>query len=306
MKKTSADFLLRFIVSDVLGLLLNPRLHVQFLRLSAGQVIATWRALRANKHWRAPIIVQPPFVGSWVVANGGITRTQSHSWFVINQRFAYDFVKETSEGDHPKQHEAFGEVVVAPARGVVVEASDEARDMRLATNGWTDWRTSDVRGNWVTIKHEAEVYSVLAHLRHGMVMVRPGQSVKPGDEIGRCGNSGHSTEPHIHFHVQSHSSFYLGIGLPVAFHRCRIGDGGEVGPAPTNAGPFFIHEGQRVTFEPQTEAPPRNLEGMRVLQPSDLWYSILLFAIAMLFEIGFVTFWVWLVGSVAGTALRDW
>lgn len=42
---------------------------------------------------------------------------------------------------------------------------------------------------------------VLAHLRSGSVEVKPGDSVSIGQGVARVGNSGNSTEPHLHMHA---------------------------------------------------------------------------------------------------------
>jgi murein DD-endopeptidase MepM/ murein hydrolase activator NlpD len=60
---------------------------------------------------------------------------------------------------------------------------------------------------------------LLAHLKRGSVRVKTGDTVKRGQEIGRCGHSGNSTEPHLHFQFQSGKSFYFSNGLPVKFSR---------------------------------------------------------------------------------------
>lgn len=62
--------------------------------------------------------------------------------------------------------------------------------------------------------------------------------MREGQVIGRCGNSGHSTEPHLHFHVQGHPSFYLAAGLPVRFAGRLIETGDRVDgfPAAHHAG----------------------------------------------------------------------
>lgn len=52
-------------------------------------------------------------------------------------------------------------------------------------------------GNHVIIEGEG-VFIALCHLKRGSVCVRPGQLVGVGDAIGACGNSGNSTEPHLH------------------------------------------------------------------------------------------------------------
>jgi murein DD-endopeptidase MepM/ murein hydrolase activator NlpD len=54
-------------------------------------------------------------------------------------------------------------------------------------------------------------------MRHGSVRVKTGQTVKRGQEIGRCGHSGNTTELHLHFQFQNGESFYFSSGLPVKF-----------------------------------------------------------------------------------------
>ena len=43
---------------------------------------------------------------------------------------------------------------------------------------------------------------VFAHMREGSVTVAPGDRVSVGDRVGEVGNSGASTEPHLHIHAQ--------------------------------------------------------------------------------------------------------
>ena len=61
-------------------------------------------------------------------------------------------------------------------------------------------------GNHVVLDLGSGEYALLAHLRRGSVRVRPGQRVRRGETLGRCGNSGNSSEPHLHFHVQDRPS----------------------------------------------------------------------------------------------------
>jgi murein DD-endopeptidase MepM/ murein hydrolase activator NlpD len=60
---------------------------------------------------------------------------------------------------------------------------------------------------------------LLAHLRRGTVRVRPGQSVRSGDQLGECGNSGNSTQPHVHVQVTDSTQWPTAKGLPLAFRR---------------------------------------------------------------------------------------
>lgn len=165
--------------------------------------------------------------GTWTVVNGSPTRERSHSWGILTQRYAYDFVvtdgdgrTHTGDGSRPEDYYCYGEPICAPADGVVVSAHDGHRDHHRA-GGWLDLLQRDVRGNWVTIEHADGEYSVCAHLKCGSVAVAPGDHVERGQPIGRCGHSGNSTEPHLHFHVQDRPNFYFGMGLPIRFDGVR-------------------------------------------------------------------------------------
>ena len=81
-------------------------------------------------------------------------------------------------------------------------------------------------GGHVVIKYAASEYSFLAHLRPGSVTVDPGQRVERGQQVGRCGHSGNSSEPHLHFQVQDHPDFATATSLPVRFDDIEIGSPG--------------------------------------------------------------------------------
>lgn len=80
-------------------------------------------------------------------------------------------------------------------RGVVRDASGVG-------TGWIDTFTPDFRGNFVVIRRAEGEYSFLAYLVPGSIRVVAGDRVARGQQIGRCGNSDHSMEPHLYFHVQ--------------------------------------------------------------------------------------------------------
>ena len=56
-------------------------------------------------------------------------------------------------------------------------------------------------GNYVMIKHDRNEYSVLAHLKRNSITVREGDIIYSQEVVGQCGNSGNSSEPHLHFQV---------------------------------------------------------------------------------------------------------
>lgn len=224
---------LRYLIAVTIWQLLNPYGLWQSVRQASGQLLAALRFLTR----KAPPPMIPfslPFDGRWQVLNGGVTRTDSHSWYILAQRYAYDFAvavegeRHAGAGHRATDYFAFGQNVLAAADGVVIAVRNDIQDYAGAGSGWIDTTTHDIRGNFVVIQHAERLYSLSAHLQAGSVLPKPGDAVRRGEFIGRCGNSGHSTEPHLHFQVQDHPDFFQAIGLPVAFTAVAsqpVGDG---------------------------------------------------------------------------------
>lgn len=96
--------------------------------------------------------------------------------------------------------------MIAPRAGTVVEAVDEIPDLEPPL------RTPDrPPGNCVAIEADGTTV-VLAHLRRGTVLVSAGEQVVAGQPLGRVGNLGNSTEPHLHIHAERD-----GVGMPLVF-----------------------------------------------------------------------------------------
>ena len=239
---------LRYHVSSTLGLL-NPRQFLQMLKQIRGQSLALLRAegaLPEADGYEQKVAYTLPFRGEWMVMNGGVTSEASHSWDLISQRYAYDFVaadqagqRHRGDGSCREDYFAYGQPVLAAADGEVVRTVERVRDAPRVGTGWVDWRSRDIGGNSVTIRHAEGEFSYSAHLIPGSVCVRPGDRVRRGQEVGRCGHSGHSTEPHLHFQVQDHPDFFRAIGLPVRF------SGAVVDGAPA-ASAVYLRAGMRV------------------------------------------------------------
>lgn len=106
---------------------------------------------------------------------------------------------------------------MAPADGEVVEVRDEYPDSEILGNGQVNCAARDIRGNYILIRHADKEYGLLAHLKHGSVRVKPGDIVRRGEHIADCGNSGYTSEPHLHSHVQDGRSFFTSMGVPIQF-----------------------------------------------------------------------------------------
>ncbi|MDF9745463.1 M23 family metallopeptidase [Natrinema salsiterrestre] len=170
-----------------------------------------------------------PFDGAWTVVNGSHEQEYSHSWFPVTQRYAYDFVVTDADGRTSPADAGFDvgsyycyeEPVLAPADGVVVDVLDS--DVEASRGGgFSHPLKRDIRGNYVVIQHAADEYSCLAHLVPGSLTVEPGERVARGREIARCGHSGNSSEPHLHFQLQDHPDFAIAAGLPIAFDDVAV------------------------------------------------------------------------------------
>lgn len=167
-----------------------------------------------------------PFEGAWTIVNGGTDKRTSHSWGIPTQRYAYDFLLTDAEGNtysgektDVKSYYCYGKAILAPADGEVVRVGGRQPDSRTFGNGQPDNRTKDLRGNFVIIKHGVNEYSFLAHLKPGSILVKEGQKVIREERIALCGNSGNTSEPHIHFHLQDGVSVFASAGLPITFDR---------------------------------------------------------------------------------------
>jgi hypothetical protein len=182
-----------------------------------------------------------PVAGTWWVYWGGPTERQNYLAPTPDQRHAYDLVQwrrggtARGKGTRNRDYFAFDRRVVAPADGVVVEAQDGVRDNRPLVEGENPAAPA---GNHVLLALGADRYVLLAHLRQGRVRVRPGQRVRTGELLGRVGNSGNSSEPHLHVHVQDGPTLLAGIGLPIVFGPLIV-DGAPVEQSTPVQGQFI-------------------------------------------------------------------
>ncbi len=77
-------------------------------------------------------------------------------------------------------------------------------------------------GNAVFIRHAEHEVSVLAHLKQGSIRVEADDHVKAGQVLGLCGNSGNSSEPHLHYHLQNTTVIQDGTGIKCLFENVTV------------------------------------------------------------------------------------
>ncbi|MGW3658945.1 M23 family metallopeptidase [Streptomyces sp. NPDC005151] len=142
----------------------------------------------------------------------------------------------------PELFHSFGRSVLAPAAGTVIAAHDsepdhEARRSQLALVPYMLGQAARVRrganaiaGNHLIISlSEHGPYVALVHLKSGSVQVSAGQRVVAGQHLANCGNSGNSTQPHVHMQVMDSSDLSVARGMPMLFRRFREWPGGPGG-----------------------------------------------------------------------------
>jgi hypothetical protein len=154
------------------------------------------------------------------VAWGGNSIKTNYHAVAPDQRWAYDLVIEPyfSGSSKLEDYGCFGTPVVAPIGGKIVSAHDGEPD---EIPGIVSNNFEAPTGNYVVILMETNTYLVIAHLKNGSVLVESGDTVEEGQEIGLCGNSGNTSEPHIHIHHQRQDPAVFPInfaeGLPLYF-----------------------------------------------------------------------------------------
>lgn len=196
------------------------------------------------------VVLHLPFRGRWTTQNSPANRVPSHGTTLFGTSHAIDFVAVDPRGrsapngwraivatESPELFFGFGLPILAPVAGTVLavldgETDHEARRSQPALLGYALSQAQRIRrgpgsiaGNHVIVACSAAgPFVLLAHLQRHSVCVEPGQIVRPGDEVGRCGNSGNSTQPHVHVQATDSVEWAIARGLPLLFHRAADAD----------------------------------------------------------------------------------
>lgn len=210
----------------------------------AGFTLAPPRALPRDPHAgrRLRARLSLPFAGTWWVFWGGPTERQNYHVVAPDQRHAYDLLvwqrgaTHRGAGTRNTDYWAWGRTLLAPAAGRVVEAVDGVRDNRPQVQ--VENRSAPA-GNHVVLDLGNGEFALLAHMQKGSLRVRAGDRVRRGTVLGLTGNSGNSSEPHLHFHVQDEPRLFgTAWGLPVSFVDYRA-DGRRIARGTPVQGQFI-------------------------------------------------------------------
>lgn len=185
-----------------------------------------------------PLELASPVSGAWMAINSPTSTVPSHGTHGYGQTYAVDLVAVPAGVDRPQfgtagaaflppeRFPAFGQPIHAPADGEVVRVVDGIRDHRSRSSwlglAWffVESLPRELRGargmlgNHVVLRLADGTHFAIAHLQQGSAAVRVGDVVAAGSRLAACGNTGNSTEPHVHCQRQDVASATRAMGLP--------------------------------------------------------------------------------------------
>ena len=167
--------------------------------------------------------MQLPFNGEWYVFWGGTEIEDNYHLAYNNQKFAYDLGMtrngKTFKGDRTKNENfyVFGEEILAPCNAKIIEVIDGVPD-----NVPGEMNPSQVTGNTVVLETNDKEYILMAHFKLNSIVVKEGQEVKQGELLGLCGNSGNSSEPHLHISLQNVDNMSIATGGKLFFSNILV------------------------------------------------------------------------------------
>lgn len=164
-----------------------------------------------------------PFAEEWFVFWGGTTVQQNYHVDYVNQQYAYDLMMvadgSSFKGD-PKKNESYlvyGKEIIAPCDAKVSQVITGVHD-----NIPGELNPAQLTGNTVVLETDKGEFILFAHLKKGSIVVEQGQGVRQGDLLGQCGNSGNTTEPHLHLSLQNHEDMLRSTGGKLYFERILV------------------------------------------------------------------------------------
>lgn len=183
-------------------------------------------------------VIGPPLRGeNWLTANGPSNESGHRRALIpidgtpaIAQRFAIDYVQIDSAGrtfsgerENNASYHAYGEDALAVMDGVVTATKDSIpENVPGPTSRAVPITLETVGGNYVIIDIGGGRYAFYAHLQPGSLRVRLGDKVRRGQVLGLVGNSGNSTEPHLHFHLADGTTPLGAEGIPYLHETFEI------------------------------------------------------------------------------------
>ncbi len=170
------------------------------------------------------VLLDLPVHGTWLAVHAGQEAWVNYHSAYPSQKFAIDMVKLNQDGKYfinqgieCSDFFAFGDSIFAPIGGMVENSASNFATQKVLLDG----DTINIAGNFVEIAMNDSQFLFLEHLLSGSVQVKTGDTLKPGQWLGLAGNSGNTTWPHLHMHIQSKPIINdsNSIGLPFRFRK---------------------------------------------------------------------------------------
>jgi hypothetical protein len=181
----------------------HVRLASNLLVLASSLFIAT-QLVMIYRPAVSPVPIASPLAEKWLVGHGGHAELVNYHHVTSTQRDALDILQVRDGHTHqPGSTELtsyfiYGKPVLAPAAGTVTFVLDGRPDVPI---GSTDSQYPS--GNNIVIDIGGGRYLLIGHLSPGSIQAKVGDQVKLGQPIAKVGNSGNTSQPHLHIQAQS-------------------------------------------------------------------------------------------------------
>lgn len=199
------------------------------IKLDSNGQLARLVVLNPNYNEDLPMVTNKtkmvlPFGNEWYVFWGGDTENDNYHVANRAQKNAFDLMIVDSmkrsyrtTGKTTEDYYAFGQKLYSPCDGEIVSMIDGVIDNIPGV-----MNPAQLTGNSIIIKSSKNEYILMAHMKQNTVAVKLGQKIKTGDFVGLCGNSGNSSEPHLHLHIMDSPDLKTGTGIKCFFDKIIV------------------------------------------------------------------------------------
>jgi hypothetical protein len=193
---------------------------------------------------KAPLAIAPPVKGAeWLNANSCCAPQTPHRSFRLAvggnsikkpEEFAIDWVQMrdrrlfSGDGSRNEDWFSYGDDLLAVADGTVAAVGDGQPDQTPLAPAAGIGKPDDYSGNHVSLQISPGVFAIYAHAKPGSITVKPGDKVTKGQVIGKLGNSGNSSGPHLHFGLSDGPEITSSNSLPFVVDSYQFA--GMIGP----------------------------------------------------------------------------
>jgi len=169
------------------------------------------------------VTIHSPFKENATIGWGGdqIQYNKPHA-IIPSERWAYDILMEPySTGSvNLEDYGIYQKKVFSPIAGRIIAVYDGEENIPPGSEEFLS-----MEGNYIYIEIESTgTYLLLNHLLKDSIKVKVGDLVAIGDYLGQVGNSGSTSEPHLHIHHQRQNPLdtihpTIAEGLPLYFYN---------------------------------------------------------------------------------------